>query len=698
MEFSEAIKHVEKVLKKIGSEISVDNYDGLIVKRLESSNILDPKKRGHQSHIAITGMQRDIFPNIYANQYLECDYDEMDRGLKGYFTPQISIYLHHENLLYLDPLSHIFSNKEKLVYVSVVQSRRKYGGKQTQMSVLNADSPEYVEYRKLVREKSFMILLKRKEKVLYDLYTVKQGDGEELLNDLNGKFFKINTNTFFKVDDILRDKRGKDRVVLGLEKSDECARIIIDYVYNIDRFSRLIKLFKENKNNLKIETFELLNGDYLCNVFVKEGTEDYQSSLNSNEKVFIDKDYEINFNAKYVKYRLSRDWVSSNYSNSQKLENHLLALIELVNRYYPYELKIYEESGNWFLEPLFQKFSLKKLPDIFQDSYAKKYITSLLAKPFVILTGNTGTGKTRIATQFAKYLETKDVNGENNWVLVSVGADWTDNSKVLGFYNPLANECKGKYENTEILRLVERANQNKEKPYFIILDEMNLSRVELYFADFLSHMELPKSSFVLDGNSGEIEYPNNVFIVGTVNIDETTNMFSPKVLDRANVIEFHPEKESVLSMLSHPVKMDSVHAVNDGTAEQFLKLAKYIRSDVYYLGEQINIQIKDYFEKIYTIIEEYGYEFAYRTVNDIRRYIVASFILTEDKKNFDLKGVIDEQLSQKILPKIYGDKKAIGELLERLEKYCESENLEFSQKKIKYMRGKLAICHYASFI
>ena len=177
-------------------------------------------------------------------------------------------------------------------------------------------------------------------------------------------------------------------------------------------------------------------------------------------------------------------------------------------------------------------------------------ITSLLAKPFVILTGNSGTGKTRISKQFAEYLEVIDINGEKNWLIVPVGADWTDNARVLGFYNPLADNGVGKYEKTGIIKLIERANDNPEIPYFLLLDEMNLSHVERYFSDFLSHMETPDNPFEIDGyrnkddedeSTGKLPYPENLFVIGTVNIDETTYMFSPKVLDRANVIEFKPD-------------------------------------------------------------------------------------------------------------------------------------------------------------
>lgn len=193
-------------------------------------------------------------------------------------------------------------------------------------------------------------------------------------------------------------------------------------------------------------------------------------------------------------------------------------------------------------------FQLNNLPAEFKTDFSRRYITSLLAKPFVILAGNSGTGKTRISKRFAKYLEVLDEDGEPNWLLVPVGADWTDNTKVLGFFNPIADGGKGAYEETGILRLIERANANPEVPYFLILDEMNLSHVERYFSDFLSHMEtIGEDNLIVldgygDGGADRLPYPQNLFVVGTVNIDETTYMFSPKVLDRANVIEFKPSR------------------------------------------------------------------------------------------------------------------------------------------------------------
>lgn len=343
-------------------------------------------------------------------------------------------------------------------------------------------------------------------------------------------------------------------------------------------------------------------------------------------------------------------------------------------------------------------FSLKDAIKNFDEDFAKRYITSLLAKPFVILTGNSGTGKTRIAKQFAEYLEVSDDKGEKNWALIPVGADWTDNTKVLGFYNPFANEGKGKFEKTEIFKLIERANNNEHIPYFIILDEMNLSHVERYFSDFLSIMETVGEEFKLDGYDRHVKFTKNIFVVGTVNIDETTYMFSPKVLDRANVIEFKPDKNKVMDLFLHPADNSKIESAAKGVAESFLKLSLKIRDGECGLDNSELTKAQGLFSEVYDIISETGYEFAYRTIKEIRQYIAASYELLEDKNEFDMTKAEDEQILQKVLPKIHGSKKEIGEMLGKLKTICENHSLENSKNKIVQMERKLAVGKYASFI
>ena len=201
---------------------------------------------------------------------------------------------------------------------------------------------------------------------------------------------------------------------------------------------------------------------------------------------------------------------------------------------------------------------------ILKMNTATRLITALASKPFVILAGGTGTGKTKCAIEVARKVCKKQPIGEAaDYEVVAVGADWTDTRPLLGYENILG--ASPSYTVPKALDLIIRASRNTERPFFLILDEMNLSHVERYFSDFLSIMESKKidteaSTIKLhankdgmpstDGNVGgkveqRIQWPDNLFVIGTVNIDETTHMFSPKVLDRAHVIEFKPDEHDV---------------------------------------------------------------------------------------------------------------------------------------------------------
>lgn len=245
MDFSEALDKVSTALVNVGSQIDTDNYDGLIVKKLESSNTLDEGRTTNQTHIAITGNQMDIFPYVRADGYFEVQYDQEDASLKKFFVAQIPVYLHKENAKYLDPSISIFSDEEHLVHVSIVRSRRKDAADQIQMSMTNIDSPDYVAYRKIVHAKSYMVLLKRKEKLFYDLYCIKEADGSSELQSLNNAFYKLNTNTAVKLDEIIVDSSKEnesekdDSVELPFDQSKDCARQLVDCIYGIDQFKRL---------------------------------------------------------------------------------------------------------------------------------------------------------------------------------------------------------------------------------------------------------------------------------------------------------------------------------------------------------------------------------------------------------------------------------------------------------------------------
>lgn len=212
MNFIEAMAIVKENLQEIGSTIILEDYDGLIVKELKASNTLDENRSTNQSHIAITGTQMDMFPYVRADGYFECDYDKKDESSKQFFVAQIPVYLHKENAEYLNQEADFMGAEVYLAHVSIVRSRRNGAADQIQMSMINIDSPKYVQYRKVVHAGDYMVLLKRKKQLVYDLYSIKPNDVGNELKELNNQFYKLterNIKTPVKIDEIIT-KTEKD--------------------------------------------------------------------------------------------------------------------------------------------------------------------------------------------------------------------------------------------------------------------------------------------------------------------------------------------------------------------------------------------------------------------------------------------------------------------------------------------------------
>ena len=337
----------------------------------------------------------------------------------------------------------------------------------------------------------------------------------------------------------------------------------------------------------------------------------------------------------------------------------------------------------------------RDLRDCFVDSSISR---SLLSKPFLILTGPSGTGKTRGAVQLAESLCDEDCRA-----VVAVGADWTDNRHVVGFLNPLQTvdgTATGTpiYETTEILNLLLLANaeENRNKPHVLILDEMNLSHVERYFADFLSAMELEDKTKALKLHSagmaktregvdvpGSIDFPDNLFVIGTVNIDETTYMFSPKVLDRANVIEIHADKTALENFLKGIDGESGPEARDYGIS--FLDAARAIRNEEEHdkvppLPSQVRELAAKRLIEIFAIMKRGRGEFGFRTGREVLAYLRTAHFLTPEADRAAWASpeggwlkALDAQVLQKILPKLHGSRTRLAPLLGALATYCATE-------------------------
>ena len=281
----------------------------------------------------------------------------------------------------------------------------------------------------------------------------------------------------------------------------------------------------------------------------------------------------------------------------------------------------------------------------------------------MILSGLAGSGKTQLAIAFAKAIS-EDVQKQVR--IVPVGADWTNREPLLGYPNALES---GKYVRPEsgVLQLIQDAIIDESHPYFLILDEMNLSYVERYFADFLSSLESHSPILLWDKDSDGIPksilLPRNLFIIGTINVDETTYMFSPKVLDRANVIEFKIDEEEMDNYLNAApnVNLDKIAGTVANMATEFVKVAK-TSVDVKFGG------VKEHLLGFFKSLKSVNAEFGYRSASEIGRFIA----LALDKGNMPIEKAVDAAIVQKLLPKLHGSRKKLVPVLTTLWNMCET--------------------------
>lgn len=169
--------------------------------------------------------------------------------------------------------------------------------------------------------------------------------------------------------------------------------------------------------------------------------------------------------------------------------------------------------------------------------------TCLPSKHFILLSGLSGTGKTAVLRYYARtWCRVRGLDADRHLAVVAVSPDWHDPSGLLGYFNPLHEDPT--YQIEPALQLLLAADADRMNPYFLVLDEMNLARVERYLAPLLSAMEtgdpiaLHASSEAVNGVPPSVAWPRNLFLAGTVNMDESTHPFSDKVLDRAFTLEF----------------------------------------------------------------------------------------------------------------------------------------------------------------
>lgn len=258
MNFTEAIK----IIKNIIPECSAKEYDGIAVKRLEASNTLDEGRTTNQTHIAISGEQMNMFPYLMADGYFKCNYDDRDEQLKKYFITQIPLYIYKDNISYLskgEESGIVFDgNESRCVRASIVRSRRKEQVDQVQLSLTTIDDSDFVIFRKMLHTGDYLVLLKHKEKLLYDCIGIKAADetkGEYHLSVLNNKFYKLPTNTKVDIKKLIEIKDSK------IEKRD----------FTIQELgSILFEMYSNAEDKMQVASIHIFGIKYGKNIIDKE--------------------------------------------------------------------------------------------------------------------------------------------------------------------------------------------------------------------------------------------------------------------------------------------------------------------------------------------------------------------------------------------------------------------------------------------
>lgn len=365
------------------------------------------------------------------------------------------------------------------------------------------------------------------------------------------------------------------------------------------------------------------------------------------------------------------------------------------------------------------------------------YLTALRTKPFMLLAGISGTGKSRIVREMAKACWKEDdpefgKNHPKNFCMVQLKPNWHDSSELIGYVSRLNGE---KFVVGPFLRFLAAAIKDPDTPYFLCLDEMNLAPVEQYFAEYLSVIEsrklndsgiietdpiVPFEDTVAYGNlidqlfdtpeerkayktaegGKRLTIPQNFFVVGTVNMDETTFSFSRKVLDRAMTIEMN--------------EVDLHGGLERGAGNEIGYIGNSIIGDaaegcdIYEDNRDLCDQVLDYLEQVNAILEGTPFKIAYRTRNEFLMYAINRKKLDEKSQ---LWQSLDEMTSMKILSRIEGDEERTKKVLDSLKALVDEQIVaqmptdagetpalqSISAAKIEEMQKKLQTTGFTSY-
>ncbi|WP_242248143.1 MrcB family domain-containing protein [Bacillus cereus group sp. BfR-BA-01523] len=425
---------------------------------------------------------------------------------------------------------------------------------------------------------------------------------------------------------------------------------------------------------------------------MQEIKEEIREQIHMSQKVKKDDEIFLGTSPKAKGYSNSTAAYIAYDANKMPSEKELVEDLEEMLRYYEGFIAYKEEGTKYEMiyerkeVYLDQQSIIDHVSSYIQSKgffYEKKdlinFFLSLKTKPFVILSGISGTGKTKIVQWFAESLGATEENGQ--FTLIPVRPDWSDSSDLLGYVN-----LQGEFQERPLIKVLENADANPNRPYFVVLDEMNLARVEYYFSDFLSVIESRKwkdgkivTSPVLPESitNKHLTIPSNVYIIGTVNMDETTHPLSKKVLDRANTIEFNTVNLDYFNFLMDIEEKEAEIVSNRSLATEYLHLKECFKEN-----EDLVRNISNILIEINKTLESVGAQVGYRIRDEICFYMAYN----EKGKLLSFDEALDYQIYQKILPRLAGSDGRTEEVLKQLYVLCANEEYDSGNNDASYAK------------
>lgn len=509
------------------------------------------------------------------------------------------------------------------------------------------------------------------------------------------------------------------------DKANRFALLVFKHLYKIDKLQRIRHLLSGQNKRKTLKESSL--GITMSGVFIECTPKELKKANENRDGNYRFFNHSFNMGNENLWY-LTSGWSKPEDGKTEPTGHTIYNLKLLVEHYYDNLIVIVKDKDH-------SEYILKDINSdtgsnlVFLNTRIAPYFTAIKSKPFLLLAGISGTGKSRIVREFAfkscpKYLQDKNGTTPGNYCMIEVKPNWHDSTELLGYYSRLG---EAGYQFTKFVKFLVKAKMFPKVPFFVCLDEMNLAPVEQYFAEILSILEtrkhpkdtetgvvdmgMVKTEPIIDARyfrelsevstakniqTGEtfkneltdrdiylklfgidteenideevgkrhdlttegLTLPDNVIIIGTVNMDDTTHQFSRKVIDRAMTIEMNGG--NLRSMFGGSRDLEYLP---EGEQEKWQNAftRRYVTADEVLeahseVADKLMDELPARLETINNALKGTPFEVSYRVLNE---FTIMVGVMLDENRDMELDDIINQALNNillmKILPRIEGD-------------------------------------------